>query len=153
MNRAKLWMVLMAGLFVLAAISSVEAQWVAAAHAAKNRIQQMTQKSENGGYDVAIVVLEAAPTAVYNKTLTSLQAHPEVTITKNDGKTGRIEIKKGKQVASFQITPLGEKLTQLVIASSVNQGGESNTSMVLDAVLRVCKEVDVKCTVEPTSQP
>jgi hypothetical protein len=150
MYRAKSCTVLMAALFVLPGISSLQAQWVMAAHAAKNRIQHMTQKSENGGYDVAMVLLEAAPAAVYDKTVKSLKSHPEVTITKNDGKTGRIEIRKGKQVASFQISPLGDKLTQLVIASSVSEGGEpSPTSMVVDAVLRVCKEVDVKCTVEP----
>ena len=149
MYRAKSCMVLMAALLVLSGISSVQAQWVMAAHAAKNRIQQMTQKSESGGYDVAMVLLEAAPAAVYNKTVKSLESHPEVTITKNDGKTGRIEIRKGKQVAGFQILPLGDKLTQLVITSSVGEGGEpSATSMVVDAVLRVCKEVDVKCTVE-----
>jgi len=149
MYRAKSCMVLMAALLVLSGISSVQAQWVMAAHAAKNRIQQMTQKSESGGYDVAMVLLEAAPAAVYNKTVKSLESHPEVTITKNDGKTGRIEIRKGKQVAGFQILPLGDKLTQLVIASSVSEGGEpSATSMVVDAVLRVYKEVDVKCTVE-----
>ena len=83
----------------------------------------MTQKSENGGYDVAIVLLEATPPVVYNKTLKSPQSHPEVTINKNHGKTGRIEISKGKQVAGFQISPLGDKLTQLVIASSVSEGG------------------------------
>ena len=150
MYRAKSCMVLMAALLVLSGISSVQAQWVMAAHAAKNRIQQMTQKSESGGYDVAMVLLEAAPAAVYNKTVKSLESHPEVTITKNDGKTGRIEIRKGKQVAGFQILPLGDKLTRLVIASSVSEGGEpSATSMVVDALLRVCKEVDVKCTVEP----
>jgi hypothetical protein len=150
MYRAKSCMVSMAALFVLPTISSVEAQWVMAAHAVKNRVQQMTQKSENGGYDVAIVVLEAAPAAVYDKTLKSLRAHPEVKITKNDGKNGRIEIRKDKQVASFQISPLGDKLTQLVVASNVSQGEEASpTSMVVDAVLRVCKEVDVKCTVEP----
>ena len=99
MYRAKPFMVFMVALFVLPGSSRVEAQWVAAAHAARNRVQQMTQKSENGGYDVAIVVLEAAPAAVYDKTVKSLKSHPEVTITKNDGKTGRIEIRKGKQVA------------------------------------------------------
>jgi hypothetical protein len=150
MYRAKSCMVLMVALFVFPAIFSVEAQWVMAAHAAKNRVQQMTQKSENGGYDVAIVLLEAAPPAVYNKTLKSLQSHPEVTITKNDAKTGRIEIRKDKRVAGFQISPLGDKLTQLVIASSVTADGEpSATSLVVEAVLRVCQEVDVKCTVEP----
>ena len=150
MYRAKFCMVLMAALFVLPGISRVEAQWVMAAHAVKNRVQQMSQKSANGGYDVAMVVLEAAPAAVYDKTVKSLQSHPEITITKNDGKTGRIEIRKDKQVAGFQISPLGDKLTQLVIASNVSEGGEpSPASLVVEAVLRVCKEVGVKCTVEP----
>ena len=69
MYRAKLCTVLMAALFVLPDISSVEAQWVMAAHAVKNRVQQMSQKSDTGGYDVAIVLLEAAPAAVYDKTV------------------------------------------------------------------------------------
>jgi hypothetical protein len=151
MCRTKPWVVLIVTLLLFPAVSSVKAQWVMAAHAAKNRIQQMTQKSGNGGYDVAIVVLEAAPAAVYDKIVKSLQAHPEITITKNDGKTGRIEIRKGQQAASFQISPLADKLTQLVIASTVNDNTNGNpTFLVLDAVLRVCKEVDVKCTVEPS---
>lgn len=149
MYRAKLWVILVIALFVLPGISSAEAQWVMAAHAVKNRVQQMTQKSDNGGYDVAMVLLEAAPAAVYDKTLKSLQDHSDVTITKNDGKTGRIEIRKGKQVAGFQILPLGEKLTQLTIAASISDSTDPHpTSMVVDAVLRVCREVGVKCTVE-----
>ena len=150
MRRTMPRVALIVALLLFPGVSSATAQWVMAARAAKNRIQQMTQKSGNGGYDVAIVVLEAAPAAVYDKTVKSLQAHPEISITKNDGKTGRIEIRKGQQAASFQISPLGEKLTQLVIASTVNDNASgSPTSLVLDAVLRVCKEVDVKCTVEP----
>lgn len=150
MSHTKSCVVLIVALLVLPGISSVEAQWVMAARAAKNRIQQMTQKSSKGGYDVATVILEAAPAAVYDKTVKSLQAHPEITITKNDGKTGKIEIRKGDQVAGFQISPLGEKLTQLVVASSVSDSAEASpTSMVVEAVLRVCTEVNVKCTVEP----
>ncbi len=149
MYRIKSWMLLVIALFVLPHFSSVEAQWVMAAHAAKNRIQQMKQKSSNGGYDVAIVLLEAAPTAVYDKTLKTLQTHPDVKITKNDSKNGRIEISKGQMVAGFQITALGDKLTQLVIASNVSANAEpSPTSMVVEAVLRVCEQVNVKCSVE-----
>jgi hypothetical protein len=149
MYRTKLWMLLVVALFVLPHFSSVEAQWVMAAHAAKNHIQQMKQKSGNGGYDVAIVLLEAAPTAVYDKTIKSLQTHPEIKITKNDKKNGRIEISKDQLVAGFQITALGDKLTQLVIASNVSEKAEpSPTSMVVEAVLRVCNEVNVKCSVE-----
>jgi hypothetical protein len=149
MFRTKSFMLFVVALFVLPQFSILQAQWVMAAHAAKNRAQQRTQKSSNGGYDVAIVLLEAAPTAVYEKTLKSLQAHPDVKITKNDGKNGRIAISKDKLVAGFQITALGDKLTQLVIASSVSEKGEpSTTSMVLESVLRVRKEVDVTCSVE-----
>jgi len=149
MRRAKLWIALWCALFVLPQFSGVEAQWVMAARAAKNRVQQMTQKSASGGYDVAIVVLEAAPTAVYDKTLKSLQAHTDIKITKSDAKAGRIEIEKGHQVAGFQINALSEKLTQLIIASNANDSAEpSPTSMVVEAVLRVCKEVNVACTLE-----
>jgi hypothetical protein len=149
MLRKKWWIAVLLALFLWPAVSIVRAQWVMAARAAKNRIQQMTQKSENGGYDVAIVILEAPAPKVYEKTLKSLQAHTDVTITKNDEKVGRIEIKKGKQVASFQITPLDEKLTQFVVASSVGDASQPSTnSKVVDSVLRVCSEVNVKCTVE-----
>ena len=149
MYRTKSWMLLVVALFVLPHFSSVEAQWVMAAHAAKNRIQQMKQKSGNGGYDVAIVLLEAAPNAVYDKTLKTLQTHPEIKITKNDSKNGRIEISKDQLVAGFQITALGDKLTQLVIASNLSEKAEpSPTSMVVGAVLRVCEQVNVKCSVE-----
>jgi hypothetical protein len=114
-------MVLMVALFVLPEFSSVEAQWVMAAHAVKIRIQQMTQKSGTGGFN----------------------------ITKNDATNGRIEIEQGQQVAGFHITALGDKLTQLVIASSVSDKTQpSPTSMVVESVLRVCKEVDAKCSVE-----
>jgi hypothetical protein len=149
MYSSKSGVVLVGALAMLLGASSAPGQWVAAAHAARNRIQQMTQKSADGGYDLAMVLLEADPAKVYDKTVKSLRAHPEVTITKEDGKAGRIEIRKGQQVAGFQITALGEKLTQLTVAASVGPKGEpSPTSMVVDAVLRVCKEVDVKCTVE-----
>ncbi len=150
MYRAKSWLLPVVALSVLPQFSNVEAQWVMAARAAKNRIQQMTQKTSSGGYDVAIVLLEAAPAAVYDKTLKYVQARSDIKVTKNDAKNGRIEVEKGKQVAGFQITALGDKLTQLVIASSVGEKSEASpTSMAVESVMRVCKEVDVKCTSEP----
>ena len=49
----------------------------------------------------------------------------------------------------LQISQLGDNLTQLVIASSVSTTAQpSTTSLVLDAVLRICKEVNVECTVQ-----
>jgi len=136
-------------LFLVLGVSTSEAQWVMAARAAKNRIERMTQKSGSGGYDVATVVLEAPPARVYDKAVKTLKAHPDITITKDD-KKGKIQFRKGQQVAGLQISPLGDNLTQLVIASSVGDATQTSaTPLVLDAVLRVCKEVNVQCTVQP----
>jgi hypothetical protein len=148
MFRSKSCLGLFLALFALPATSSVEAQWVMAARAAKNRIQQMTQKSDTGGYAVAVVILEAPPAKVYDKTLKSLETHPEITITKHDAKKGKIEIRKGQQVGGFQVSALGDNLTQLVFASSLDAAGTNANSTVVDGILRVCKEVDVKCSVE-----
>jgi hypothetical protein len=149
MRRTRSWMPLM---LLLLATSTASAQWVMAAHAAKNHIQRMTQKSENGstGYDMATVLLEAAPDKVYDKTVEHLKTHPDITITKNDKNTGRIEFRRGHDVAGFQITALGEKLTQLIIVSNVGETSEPGAKpLVLDSVLRVCKEFNVECTVQP----
>jgi hypothetical protein len=151
MRQIRSWMPLMT-MVLLLATSTANAQWVMAAHAAKNHIQRMTQKSEKGntGYDMATVLLEAAPDKVYEKTVEHLQTHPEITITKNDKNTGRIEFRRGHDVAGFQITALGEKLTQLIIVSNVGETSEPGANpLVLDSVLRVCKEFNAKCTVQP----
>src|SRR5215469_7821254 len=95
-------------LFLLLA-TSVQAQWVLAARAAKNQINRMTQRSDSGGYDVATVVLDADPSKVYDKTIELLKTHPELKITREDKQTGTIEIQEGKKVAGFQIYALGDK--------------------------------------------
>jgi hypothetical protein len=137
---------------LLIATSTANAQWIMAAHAAKNHIQRMTQKAENSnaGYDMATVLLEAAPDKVYDKTVQRLQTHPEITITKNDKDTGTIEFRRGHDVAGFQITALSGTLTQLIIVSNVGETLEPGAKpLVLDSVLRVCKEFNVECTVQP----
>jgi hypothetical protein len=102
--------------------TSVQAQWILAARAAKHEINHMTQRSASGGYDVATVVLDADPSKVYDKTIELLKTHPEVKITKEDKPTGTIEIQKGKQVSGFQIYALGDKVTQMIVVSeSANQ--------------------------------
>jgi hypothetical protein len=137
------------GLFLLLT-TSVQAQWVLAARAARNQINRMTQRSESGGYDVATVVLEADPSKVYDKTIELLKTHPELKITKDDKPTGTIEIQKGNQVAGFQIYALGDKVTQMVVASGVSKSGEPDgTSMVVESIMRVCANFNVKCTVQP----
>jgi hypothetical protein len=128
--------------------TSVHAQWVLAARAARNQINRMSQRSASGGYDVATVVIDADPSKVYDKTIERLKTHPDVTITKENKQTGTIEIQKGKQVAGFQIFALGAKVTQMVVASGIGKSPDQ-TSMVVESIIRVCAEFNVKCTVQP----
>ena len=137
-------------LLIAAALStaSANAQWVMVARAVSGQIQQMSHKGDNGnGYDVATVVLEANADKVYSTALTALKSHPGITVTKDDAKKRRIDFTNGTQYASLQATALGDKLSQLMIASNLTGQQPTATSLVLQGVLKVCKEMNVNCTV------
>ena len=126
---------------------AAQAQWVMVARAVSGRIQHMSNQGSNGsGYDVATVVLMANADKVYETALTSLKTnHPDITITSNDAKSHEIKFSKGDQVASMQATSLGDKLTQLVVASNA-VGQPDATSMVVQGVMKVCDQMHVVCT-------
>jgi hypothetical protein len=127
---------------------SASAQWVMVARAVSGQIQQMSHKGQNGsgGYDVATVMLEANADKVYSTALASLKAHEGIKVTKSDAKKRLIEFTNGTQYASLQAMPFADKLSQLIIASTLNGAQPDATSLVLQGVLRVCKEMNVKCT-------
>jgi hypothetical protein len=135
---------------VLLALSTgaiaVQAQWVMVARAVSGRVEQMSDRSKDGsGFDVATVVLEANADKVYQTAIKNLSARADVTITKQDAKKRRVQFTNGQQVASLQATPLGDKITQLVVASNLPPQMGSN-STVVQGVLKVCKEMNVECT-------
>jgi hypothetical protein len=125
---------------------AAEAQWVMVARAVSGQVQRMSNKSSNGaGYDVATVVLMANADKVYQTALTSLKTnHPDITINNSDAKKHEIKFSKGAQIASLQATPLGKDLTQLVVAS--NLGPADATPIVVEGVMKVCKQMNVVCT-------
>jgi hypothetical protein len=134
---------------VLFSAIGAEAQWVMVARAVSGRIQQMSNRPANGpGYDVATVVLEANADKVYQTAVKSLQARTDITVTGNDARSRVVKFAKGPQVASMQATPLGPKLTQLVIASNLTEAQPDSTSLVVQGVLHVCKEMNVQCSLE-----
>ncbi len=125
---------------------TVQAQWVMAARSVAGRVEQMSNHSKDGsGFDVATVVLEANADKVYQTAIKNLSARADVTITKQDARKRMVQFSKGEQVASLKATPLGDKITQLVVASSLPPQMGSN-STVVDGVLKVCKEMNVECT-------
>lgn len=136
--------VVMVNLFTTVA---AQAQWVMVARAVSGQVQRMTNKSSNGsGYDVATVVLMANADKVYETALKGIQSHADVTINSNDAKNREIKFSKGDQIASMQATPLGDKITQLVIASNLTGAQPDATSVVVEGVMKVCKEMNVVCT-------
>ncbi len=127
---------------------SAQAQWVMVARAVSGRIQQMSDRSKDGsGFDVATVVLEANADKVYQTAIKNLSARTDLKITGQDARRRAVQFTNGTQVASLQATPLGDKLTQLVIASNLLTAPGAN-SLVVDGVLKVCKEMNVECTLE-----
>ena len=66
-------------------------------------------------------------------------------ITNQDAKRRVVQFTNGSLIASLQATPLGEKITQLVIASNLGPQPDA-TSLVVQGVLRVCKDMNVECT-------
>ena len=139
-----------ASFLILTAILS-QAQWVAVARAVSGRIQRMEQQSANGqgGYDVATVVIEANAKNVYETALQRLQAHtPEVKIIKQDARTRTVAFTNGEQTASLQANTLGDKLTQLVVASTLDPAHRSVTPLVVKSIQQVCTEMKVECTLQ-----
>lgn len=145
MTIRRLVLTLITGAMFFTAVAA-QAQWVMVARAVSGQVQRMSNKSSNGaGYDVATVVLMANADKVYQTALTSLKAnHPDVTINSSDAKKHEIKFSKGAQIASMQATPLGNDLTQLVVAS--NLGPADATPIVVEGVMRVCKQMNVVCT-------
>lgn len=150
MQRAGLRRVFLALFFFLfAGVPMMPAQWVRVARAASNRIQHMTQKSSGGGYDVATVILTAPVARVLEKAITTLHGNPDIAITKDDSKNGKIQFERGKQAFGLQISALNDDQTQVVVAASVSEGATgSGKSEVVDAILRICNGVNVQCTVQ-----
>ncbi|MGB8771062.1 MAG: hypothetical protein WCC92_15695 [Candidatus Korobacteraceae bacterium] len=148
MTKAKKMTMALVFLVLSTGAISVQAQWVVVARAVAGRVQQMSDRSQNGsGFDVATVVLEANADKVYQTAIKNLSARNDLKITKQDAKKRIVQFTNGQQVASLQATPLGDKITQLVIASNLGPHPDA-TSLVVQGVLHVCKDMNVDCTLE-----
>jgi hypothetical protein len=136
---------------LLASAVACEAQWIAVAHAVAGRIERMEQQGQNGsgGYDVAVVIIEAPAQKVYDTAIQRIQAHADqVKIVKEDDKKRTVSFTNGTQTASLQANSLGEKITQLMVASTLDPAKPSTTSLVVNSIKQVCTEMKVDCVLE-----
>lgn len=125
-----------------------DAQMVFLGRKALGKVRQLTGEmkgSQQPGYDVATVLLEAHADKVYGTAVNVLQANKDWTITQKDDKSRSVEFSDGKRTAGMQVSSLDDNLSQLLIVSTVTSGKTDTTSLVLNGVLRVCKEMGVHC--------
>ena len=62
-----------------------------------------------------------------------------------------------QQIAGIKVSPLGDKLTHMMISSAHTGNQPDASALVLNAVLRVCKDMSVECSqanrVRPAGRP
>ena len=133
----------------LLASGFAEAQWVLVARKVVGRVEQMSQSQGGNGasYDSAAVMLEAPADKVWDAVLRGLRGNTQgVTVTQENPADHVVQFTNGQQIAGIKVSSIGDNLTHLMI-SSAHTGDQPNAAaLVLNSVLRVCKEMGVECS-------
>jgi hypothetical protein len=133
----------------LLASGFAEAQWVLVARKVVGRVEQMSQSQGGSGasYDSAAVMLEAPADKVWDAVLRGLRGNTQgVTVTQENPADHVVQFTNGQQIAGIKVSSIGDNLTHLMI-SSAHTGDQPNAAaLVLNSVLRVCKEMGVECS-------
>ncbi len=155
MNRVTRISLLASTAYLLAMAIPAEAQWVFLARKTIGKVKEMTQTEKTGGpgYSVATVMVNGQGEKVYAAALKSVQASEKVRLTKSDPERLTLEFSDGPQVVGLQITQVGENVTNLVIASATPQGKPDETSIVVSAALRICKQMGAECSLGKPEPP
>jgi len=143
----------MSALCIVAFVASgaAEAQWALLAKRAIGRVEQISQQSPQSGgasYDSAAVMLEAPADKVYAAVVRGVTRAREkgITITREEPSGMLVQFTNGEQIAGIKVSSLGDNLSHLLV-SSAHTGTQPNAAaLVMDSVLRVCKEMDVECS-------
>jgi hypothetical protein len=130
--------------------------WVMVGRKVVGRIEHMVQspdstKPQATRYDVAVVLLEAPAEKVYDTVIATVAEHPDYRyLTRNDVNRD-VEVTNGSKSAGVHVVALGDKLSQLMIASVIEPGEASPVPFAVRNVLRICEKMHVTCTV--STQP
>lgn len=151
MLRLSVLLPALAGFFMTTVpFSAAEAQWVLLAKRAIGRIHHMAEANQQGGrtgYDFATVVLDASADKVFATALELARKNHAVRILMQDPGQRRLQIAEGDRTATLNVAPFNDEVSQLMIAGHAGPGEDSTTSRVVQAVLRVCKEMNKHCEV------
>ncbi|MBM3650348.1 MAG: hypothetical protein FJX11_21435 [Alphaproteobacteria bacterium] len=140
----------LAGLITAALpLSSAEAQWVFLARKAMGRIEHMRQGGQGNqpAYDFATVILEAPADRVFATALDLARKNRQVMVTMQDPGQRRLQIAEGDRTATLNVVPFSDDVSQLLVAGHAGPGEGPTSSLIVQAVLRVCKEMNKHCQV------
>ena len=142
---------LLTAVLVSLSASLAHAQWVFVARKALQVINSVAGELQSAGQasavDAATVLLEADADKVYAVAVQLLQENPEMRVLSQDAPRRAIAFAKGAQSASMKISPLGDQLAQLLVASPAGQPG--GASFAIEGILRVCHRMGVECSRAP----
>ena len=127
-----------------------DAQWVFLARRAVGRIHHMAEGSQPGGrpgYDFATVILDAPADKVFATALEMARKNTAVRVVMQDPGQRRLQITEGDRTATLNVVPFSDDVSQLLIAGQAGPNEDSTASRVVQAVLRVCKEMNKECQV------
>lgn len=127
-----------------------EAQWVFVARKALGRIEHMREGSGSAGqpgYDFATVLLDAPADRVFATALEMARKNRTVHVTMQDPAQRRFQVVQGDRSATFNVVPFGDDVSQLLIAGHAGPGEDATTPRVVEAVLRVCRDMGKHCQV------
>jgi hypothetical protein len=142
--------VLAAIALLLMPVGPAEAQWVFVARKALGRIHQITEGRQQGGhpgYDFATVLLDAPADKIFATALDLARKNKQVLVLMQDPAARRLQIAEGDRTATLNVVPFNDDVSQLLIAGHAGPGEGPTSSLVVQAVLRVCKEMGKHCEV------
>jgi hypothetical protein len=128
-----------------------DAQWVLIARHALGRIQHMKEEQQQGSNryssDFATVLLDAPADKVFATALNLARKNTAVMILMQDPAQRRLQIAEGDRTVTLNVAPFNDDVSQLMIAGHAGPGESGTASRVVQAVLRVCKEMGKHCQV------
>jgi hypothetical protein len=131
-------------------VGPAEAQWVMLARRAVGRIHHMAEASQpdgRAGYDFATVILEAPADRVFATAVQMARKNPAVRVVSEDAGQRRLQVAEGDRTATLNVVPFSDDVSQLLIAGHAGPGEGPTASLVVQAVLRICREMGRHCEV------
>ena len=141
------WFITLLGVAGIFVSTTADAQWILLGRRVVGKVEQMSQSQPNGpSYDTAVVLLEAPPDKVYAAVVRGVKNAQGITVTKEDAAELLIQFTNGQQIAGIKVSGLGEGVSHLLVSSAHSGTQPDAAKLVSDAVLRVCKEMNVICS-------